>query len=95
MLELWEHHLYNDLIHKSSRKDKKLMTKVNDEVIHFGSRKNFHFYDKTNNYPHLNHLDEHRRLRYRKRHEAIKDKNGNLVYNNPLSPSYWSYRILW
>tara|TARA_R110001606_G_scaffold399059_1_gene580271 strand:- start:765 stop:1052 length:288 start_codon:yes stop_codon:yes gene_type:complete len=83
----------------STRKDKKLMTKVGDKVVHFGNLKppaNEHFFDKTGLLPKkLNHKDQMRRENYLARSAGIRNKAGELTMNNPSSPNYHSIRILW
>ena len=80
---------------KSTRKDKKLMVKVNNKTIHFGSAKMEQFKDKTNIWKDKNHLDEKRRTNYLNRSKGIKNKKGELTYNNPESANYHSRKILW
>lgn len=41
------------------------------------------------------HKNEERRIRYIKRAGNIKDKQGNLTRNNPMSPNYYAMRYLW
>lgn len=66
------------------------------KLIHFGSRKYKHFMDRVSDrYEHLNHLDEDRKERYRKRHQAIKLKNGKIAIHDKNQPAYWSYYFLW
>tara|TARA_R100001224_G_C3993421_1_gene140094 strand:- start:703 stop:993 length:291 start_codon:yes stop_codon:yes gene_type:complete len=80
----------------STKKGKKLMTKVNDKVVHFGDITMEHFKDKTNLLPkRLNHNDKDRRKNYLTRSAGIKDKSGKLTKDNPMSPNYHSRRILW
>ncbi len=84
---------------KSTRKDKKLMVKVKkdgkEKLIHFGARDMEHYYDKTRIWKELDHKNEKRRKNYLTRSAGIKDKEGNLTKNNPMSPNYHSRRILW
>ena len=85
---------------KSTRKDKKLMVTVKQsdgkqKTIHFGSAKMEQFKDKTNIWKDKNHLDEKRRTNYLNRSKGIKNKKGELTYNNPESPNYHSRKILW
>ena len=83
---------------KSTRKDKKLMTIIDGKKIHFGNRKapaNQHFKDKTGIWKSLDHGDKERRKNYLSRSSGIKDGQGNLTKNNPLSPNYHAIRILW
>lgn len=80
---------------KSTRKDKKLMTRVDGQLIHFGDAKAQHYYDKTDIWSQLNHYDTKRRASYRARHSAIKLADGRIAINDPRQPAYHSYRILW
>jgi len=41
------------------------------------------------------HRDEVRRKNYLTRSKGIKNKEGKTTRNYPLSPNYWSRRILW
>ena len=41
------------------------------------------------------HKDPERRRRYRARHKAITNKQGQLVYKLKTSPAYWSLNLLW
>ncbi len=80
---------------KSNRKNKKLMVKVGNKIIHFGDSRMQQFKDKTGIYKKLDHGDEKRKKNYLSRARGIKDKSGNLTYKNPLSPNYHSIKILW
>ena len=80
---------------KSTRKGKKLMVKVGEKTIHFGSAAMEHFKDKTGIWKSKDHLDKDRRKNYLTRSKGIKNKKGELTYNNPESPNYHSRKILW
>jgi len=80
---------------RSTRKDKKLMVVVDNKLIHFGARDMEHFKDRTGIWKELDHNDKKRRENYLKRSKAIKNKKGELTFNNPLSPNYHSIKILW
>ena len=80
---------------KSTRKGKKLMVKVGEKTIHFGSAAMEHFKDKTGIWKSKDHLDKERRKNYKSRSSGIKNKKGELTYNNPESPNYHSRKILW
>ena len=58
----------------------------NGVTIHFGSKNGNTFID---------HHNEFVRNNWKSRHSKIKNKQGQLVYKNPDSPSYWSWNILW
>ena len=71
----------------STRKNNKYMVKLPDgKKIHFGSPKYEDF---------LIHKDKVRRDKYRARAMKIKNKNGELTYNNPESPNFWAINLLW
>ncbi len=81
---------------KSTRKNKKLMVRVDNKLVHFGNPNYEHFKDKTGLLSKsLNHGDKKRRENYLKRSKAIKNKKGELTYLNPESPNYHSIKILW
>ena len=71
----------------SKRKNDKYVVKLpNGKKIHFGS----------SNYPDfLIHKDEDRKENYLKRAKKIKNKQGELTYNNPESSNFWSVNLLW
>ena len=82
--------------YRSTRKDKKLMTVVDGQVVHFGNPKYQHYFDRTGLLDiKLNHLDEKRRKNYLARTENIKTKDGKITKNNPKSANYHARRILW
>ena len=83
---------------KSTNKNKKYMvTTPNGKIIHFGARDMEQYKDTTGLglYSHLNHNDKERRRLYLARAKGIKDKNGNLTWNNPESANYYSIKFLW
>lgn len=86
---------------KSTRKGKKYMVKVGDKWIHFGAIVNGvpmeQFKDSTGLglYSNYDHKDKERRKRYLARAKGIKDKQGNLTWNNPESANYFSIKFLW
>jgi len=82
---------------KSTRKNKKYMVRYNNNWIHFGDLRYEHYKDKTplKLYSNLDHNDKQRRKDYLTRSMAIKDKQGNLTYNNKNSPNYYSIKYLW
>lgn len=65
------------------------------KIIHFGDKRYQHYKDKLKNYSYLDHRDRDRKKNYLARSKGIKNKNGELTYNNKLSPNYWSRNILW
>ena len=71
----------------STRKNNKYMVKLpSGKKVHFGSPK----------YPDFTiHNDKERRDKYLSRAMKIKNKKGELTYNNPESSNYWSVNLLW
>ena len=65
------------------------------KLIHFGSTKYEHYFDKIGKYSKLNHGDKERRKNYLSRAKGIKDKDGNLTWKDKTSPNYWSVHKLW
>jgi hypothetical protein len=65
-----------------------VLAKVGSQVklIHFGDRRMQDF---------RQHRDPNRRKNYLRRSAGIRDKQGRLTKDNPLSANYWSRRILW
>jgi len=80
---------------KSSRSDKKLMTKVNGKIIHFGASAMEHFKDRTGIWASKDHMDKQRRSNYLRRTAGIKNKQGQLTKDIPTSANYHARRILW
>jgi len=80
---------------KSTAKNKKLMTVVDGKKVHFGDSRYQQFKDRTGIWKDLDHGDKKRRENYRNRHGKIKKKDGSLAIDDPSSPAYHSYRILW
>ena len=54
--------------------------------VHFGSTKYADY---------LTHKDKDRRDKYLSRATKIKNKQGELTYNNPESANFWSVNLLW
>jgi len=83
---------------KSTRKGKKYMVRTpKGKLIHFGASDMEQFKDSTGLglYSHKDHGDNERRKRYLARAKGIKDKNGNLTWNNPETANYYSVKYLW
>ena len=85
--------MYN--IVKSKRKNKKYDVyllngkNINGQyLLSFGDSRFKQFYDKFEQYKHLNHYDEKRRELYRLRH-----KNDHIY--DVSKPGFWSYHFLW
>ena len=71
----------------SSRKNNKYMVKLpGGKKVHFGSPK---YEDYTI------HKDKDRRDKYLSRATKIKNKKGELTFNNPESSNFWSVHLLW
>ena len=71
----------------SKRKDMKYVVELETgKKVNFGSAK----YED-----YLIHKDDERRKKYLKRAKAIKNKKGELTFNNPQSANYWSINLLW
>ena len=71
----------------STRKNNKyVVTLSNGKKVHFGSSK---YADD------LIHQDKDRRDRYLARAKKIKNKQGELTYNNPETANFWSIHLLW
>jgi len=93
-----KNHKYD--IFPSSAKNKKYVAYpiINGKYgksIHFGSIGYEQYKDKIGFYKDLDHLDKKRRQNYRIRHSAIKKKDGSLAINDPLSPAFLSFHLLW
>ena len=71
----------------SKQKSKKYVVETESgKKINFGSIKYEDF---------LIHKDEERRQKYLKRTKNIKNKKGELTYNNSETANYWSRELLW
>lgn len=67
------------------------------KTLYFGQKGYQQYQDKTplKAYQNLDHLDKKRRINYRKRHSKILKKDGTPAYQDPLSPSFYSWNFLW
>ena len=71
----------------SKRKNNKyVVTFPTGKILHFGSSKYPDF---------LIHKDEERKFRHLTRAKKIKNKQGQLTFQNPESANYWSVKLLW
>ena len=71
----------------STRKNNKYVaTLSNGKKIHFGSSQYPDF---------LIHKDKERKERYLVRAKKIRNKQGELTFNNPESANFWSVNLLW
>jgi len=59
-----------------------------------GKKKLIHFGD-SNMKDFRQHKDKERRKSYLARSKGIRDKNGNLTYNDKNSANFWSRKVLW
>jgi len=83
---------------KSTRKGKKYMVKSPaGKWIHFGASNMEQFKDSTGLglYSDKDHGDEKRRKNYLARAKGIKNKKGELTYQDPESANYYSVQYLW
>ena len=69
----------------SKRKNNKYMVEYNGKKIHFGSANTEDF---------IIHKDPDRRDKYRVKAMKITNKNGELTYQLPTYPNYWSVKLL-
>ena len=77
-------------IKPSEKKNKKYdVYKDGKYILSFGDKRYQHYKDFFGYYKKLNHLDEKRRISYRKRAEGI----GKL--GDPYSSNFWAYNFLW
>ena len=71
----------------SKRKNNKyVVTLPGGKKLHFGSSKYPDF---------LIHRDEDKKDKYLSRAKKIKNKKGELTFENPESANYWSVNLLW
>ena len=71
----------------SKRKNNKYVVKLpGGKNLHFGSPQYPDF---------LIHKDKERRKKYLARAKKIKNKKGELTYENPESANFWSVNLLW
>jgi len=84
---------------KSTRPGKKLMVEVTrgdkKRTVHFGDKSMQHYKDKTGIWKSKDHGDVERRKSFRSRSSGIKKKDGSRAIDDPFSPAYHAYRILW
>ena len=87
---------------KSDRKDKKYkVITPKGKKIHFGAIVEGvpmgHYKDSTGLgiYSRYDHGDKDRRDRYLARAKKIKNKKGELTWNNPETANYYSIKYLW
>ena len=66
--------------------NKYVATLPSGKKIHFGSAQYPDF---------LIHKDEERKERYLKRPKKIRNRKGELTFENPESSNFWSVNLLW
>ena len=74
-----------DSLQYSKRKNYKYMIEYDDKKIHFG-------FANTEDY--LTHKDPVRRDKYLSKAKKISNKDGQLTYQIPSYPNYWSVKLL-
>ena len=74
-----------DSLQYSKRKNYKYMIEYNDKKIHFGS---------ANTKDYITHKDPVRREKYLSKAKKISNKDGQLTYQIPSYPNYWSVKHL-
>ena len=70
----------------SQRAAKKWVVLYEGSWIHFGA---------TGYEDYTQHKDPARRANYRRRHGAIRLKDGRLAHTVKSSPAFWSWNLLW
>ena len=68
--------------------------KNNKYVVKLPSGKNLHF-GSSQHPDYLIHKDNERKEKYLSRAMKIKNKKGELTYENPESANFWSVNLLW
>lgn len=74
------------LDHSNRKNNMYVVTLPSGKKIHFGS---VHYPD------YLIHKDNIRKENYLRRARNIRNKNGELTYDNPESSNFWSINLLW
>lgn len=70
----------------SKRHDKKIMIRINNKTIHFGSK---------DSQTYLEGADENKRKAYNARASKITNKIGEYTYLIRYTPNYLAYHVLW
>ena len=68
--------------------------KITNTWLHFQVGKKF-ILDRLKYPDYLTHKDKDRRDKNLARAKKIKNKQGELTYNNPESANFWSVHLLW
>ena len=68
---------------------------IGNRHVNFGDKRYQHYHDKIGLYSNLDHNDKQRRANYRKRHSAIRKKDGKRAVDVKYSPAWFAYRYLW
>lgn len=77
-------------LYRSSQGKKKYLVRF----IHRGHLREVHF-GHVDYQDYTQHGDEQRRHNYLRRSAGIRDGSGQPTKDDPMSPNYWSRRILW
>lgn len=67
----------------------------NGKRVPFGDRRYQHYHDKIGKWSSLDHNDKKRRWRYRRRHGALKCKDGRSCVDVKYSPAWFAWHYLW
>ncbi len=70
----------------SKRPDKKIMIRINNKTIHFGSKDSQTYLEQKN---------DEKRNAYIARHSKIYLKDGTRAIDAKYSPAWLSYHVLW
>ena len=92
--------LYKPWVNKTKSKSKywvyvKSDNKKGFKKIGFGLKGMGQFKDKGGYYKSLDHGDNKRRASYLARAKGIKNKKGELTWNDKNTANYWAIRYLW
>ena len=94
----YKYYIEKDIRPGSNKKYVAIPLFTEHKPIYFGDKRYQHFYDQIGEFSYLNHLDTRRKINYHKRHSAISKKlNGKIIkaIDDPLSPAFLSYYLLW
>ena len=84
------------LIFKKGPKNKKYSVLFPDgKIVTFGDKRYQHYRDRIGLWSNLDHNNKTRRENYRKRHEAVKLKDGRIAKNVKFTPAWFSWNFLW
>ena len=63
--------------------------------VNFGDKRYEQYHDKIGLYSNLDHNDKQRRANYRKRHSAIRKRDGRRAIDVKYTRAWFSYHYLW